>query len=172
MNEIGKQSLFKRTLLNAPIILLFISVLNDFDFNYLDLNYFSFNFTHILIFYCGLRKNINLGYGLIFLAGIINDTIVNLPMGLSSLSYLLICLSSAYLKTITLRPSLLNDLIYFLITILVVNSFSYILLTLIFSIPLEYTNLLINVFYTFLLYFLFVHLFRFYEKIILGQLDV
>ena len=93
-------------------------------------------------------------------------------MGLSSLSYLLICLSSAYLKTITLRPSLLNDLIYFLITILVVNSFSYILLTLIFSIPLEYTNLLINVFYTFLLYSLFVHLFRFYEKIILGQLDV
>ena len=73
------------------------------------LNYFSFNFTHILIFYCGLRKNINLGYGLIFLAGIINDTIVNLPMGLSSLSYLLICLSSAYLKTITLRPSLLKD---------------------------------------------------------------
>ena len=40
------------------------------------------------------------------------------------------------------------------------------MLTLIFSIPLEYTNLLINVFYTFLLYFLFVHLFRFYEKII------
>ena len=33
-----------------PIILLFISVLNEFDFNYLKLDYFSFNFPFILIF--------------------------------------------------------------------------------------------------------------------------
>ena len=113
MNFIGKKNLTRKLLLNAPIILLFISVLNDFDFNYLDLKYFSFNFTYILIFYCGLKKNINLGYGLIFLAGIINDTVLNLPIGLSSLSYLLICVSAAYLRTITLRPSILKDLIYF-----------------------------------------------------------
>ena len=34
-----------------PIILLFISVLNEFDFNYLNLKYFSFNFPFILIFF-------------------------------------------------------------------------------------------------------------------------
>ena len=56
MNFIGKKNLTRKLLLNAPIILLFISVLNDFDFNYLDLKYFSFNFTYILIFYCGLKK--------------------------------------------------------------------------------------------------------------------
>ena len=167
MNEIGRQSLFKRTLLNAPIILLFISVLNVFNFNY-----FSFNLTYILIFYCGLRKNINLGYMLIFLAGIINDTVNNLPIGLSSLTYLLICVSASYLRTITLKPSLLKDLIYFLFTILVVNSLSYILLTLIFSISIEYTSLLKDVLFTFLLYFLFAHLFRFYEKTIIRNLDV
>ena len=172
MNKINKKSIFRNILLNAPIILLFVSVLNDFDFNYLDINYFSFNFIHILIFYCGLKKNINLGYGLIFLAGIINDTVINLPLGFSSLTYLLICVSAAYLRTITLRPSLLKDLIYFLVTILVVNSFSYILLTLIFSISLEYENLLINTFFTFLLYPLFTHLFNFYERIILRKSDV
>ena len=172
MNKISKKSLIKKLLLNAPIILLFISVLNDFDFNYLDLNYFSFNFTYILIFYCGLKKNINLGYGLIFLAGIINDTVINLPIGLSSLLYLLICVSAAYLRTITLRPSLFKDWIYFLVTILVVNSFSYILLNLFFSIQIEYKDFLINIFFTFILYLIFAYLFKFYEITILRKSDV
>jgi hypothetical protein len=172
MNFINKKKLTRKLLLNAPIILLFISVLNDFDFNYLNLKYFSFNFTYILIFYCGLKKNINLGYGLIFLAGVINDTILNLPIGLSSLSYLLICVSAAYLRTITLRPSIFKDLIYFLVTILLVNSISYILLTLFFSIPIEYEDLLVNIFFTFLLYFIFAHLFKLYEITIIGKSDV
>jgi hypothetical protein len=171
MTQISKKSLINKVLLNAPIILLFISVLNDFDFNYLELNYFSFNFTYILIFYCGLKKNINLGYGLIFLAGIINDTVINLPIGLSSLSYLLICVSAAYVSTITLSPSLLIDLILWLVTILVVNSLSYILLTLIFFIPIEYKDLLVNIFFTFLLYSIFANLFRFYE-VTIGRSDV
>ena len=172
MTKINKQNFTRIILSNAPIILLFISVLNEFDFNNLGLKYFSFNFTFILIFYCGLRKNMTLGYGLIFLAGLINDAITNLPMGLSSLSYLLICVSASYLKTITLRPSLLKDLIYFLVTILVVNSLSYIFLPIIFFISVEYTYLLTNTFFTFLLYFVFAHLFRFYEKMIFGRFDV
>ena len=34
-----------------PVLVLFISVLNEFDLNYLNLNYFSFNFPFILIFF-------------------------------------------------------------------------------------------------------------------------
>ena len=36
--------LFKKLLTFGPIILLFISVLNEFDFNYLNYEYFTFNF--------------------------------------------------------------------------------------------------------------------------------
>ena len=64
-----------------PVIILFISVLNEFDLNYLDLNYFSFNFPFILIFYWSLKKPEYLGYGLIFFAGIINDVVVGFPIG-------------------------------------------------------------------------------------------
>ena len=39
-----------------PIIILFISVLNEFDFNYLNLEYFSFNFPFILIFFLQLKS--------------------------------------------------------------------------------------------------------------------
>ena len=38
-----------------PILILFISVLNEFDFNYLNIKYFSFNFPFILIFFFTLK---------------------------------------------------------------------------------------------------------------------
>ena len=39
-----------------PIIVLFVSVLNEFDLNYLGLKYFSFNFPFILIFFFHFKR--------------------------------------------------------------------------------------------------------------------
>ena len=44
MGNISKLSNLKKILEKGPIILLIVSVLNEFDFNYLNLKYFSFNF--------------------------------------------------------------------------------------------------------------------------------
>ena len=96
MVEFTKITITNRILRYAPILLLFISVLNEFDFNYLELKYFSFNFPFVLIFYWSLKKAESLGYGFIFIAGIINDVVVGLPMGISSLAYLLICGFAAF----------------------------------------------------------------------------
>ena len=132
----------------------------------------SFNFTHILIFYCSLRKKFSIGYGYIFIAGLINDVVIAIPLGLSSLIYLIICSFASYLKNITLRPSLTKDWIYFLITILVVNSFSFTMLTIIFSYTQSYTDILINSFYTFLFYIVFAYCFKILETKIFGKSDV
>jgi hypothetical protein len=72
------------------------------------------------------------------------------------------------ISNITLSPSLLKDWIYFLLTILVVNSFIYILSTLFFLLSIEYFDLLINIFFTFLLYPIFYYLFETYQKKIIG----
>ena len=160
---------FKKILSNIPIILLFVSVLNNYDFNYLGLKYFSFNFSYILIFYYSLKKSESLGYIYIFIAGLFNDAVVGTPLGLSSLMYLILCGAAAYLRNITLRPNLLKDWIFFLITVLVVNSIWYTLLTLFFLIPLDYYHLLINSFFTFLFYIIFNYLFGIYDKIIFGN---
>ena len=132
MDQFAKNTLFKSLLKYAPIALLFISVLNEFDFNYLELKYFSFNFPFILIFYWSLKKSESLGYGLIFIAGLINDVVVGFPMGISSLSYLLICGFTAYLRNITLRPNIFQDWLFFLLTIVFASSLSYSLLVLFF----------------------------------------
>ena len=50
-----------------PIIILTISVLNEFDFNYLNLKYFSFNFPFILIFFFTLKDFKHFDYFFVFL---------------------------------------------------------------------------------------------------------
>ena len=149
-----------------PIILLFISVLNEFDFNYLNLDYFSFNFPFILIFFFTLKDFKNFDYILIFIAGLFNDTVVGLPLGISSFSYTLICIATAYIRNITIRPSPIKDWFYFLFIISLINSFNYSILTLFFSLELDLMNYLVNTFFTFLFYIMFVTIFKYYMKVL------
>ena len=172
MIRFTKTSIFNNLLRYAPILLLFISVLNEFDFNYLELKYFSFNFPFILIFYWSLKRSETLGYGLVFIAGLFNDVVVGLPIGVSSFAYLLICGFSAYLKNITLRPNIIKDWIFFAITILVVNSLMYSILVLFFLLHLDYNDLLVNLLGTFFLYFIFANIFEIYQKLVFGSSNV
>ena len=165
MSSFSKKSFLDIFLRNAPILLLYISVLNEFDFNYLKIDFFSFNFPFILIFYWSLKKSESLGYGFIFIAGLINDVVVGFPLGISSLTYLLICVFASYLRYITLRPNMFKDWIFFLFTILTVSSFIYSLLVLFFSYKIEYNTLIINLTFTFLLYFVFSYLFKYLLRI-------
>tara|TARA_B110001452_G_scaffold247674_1_gene233881 strand:- start:7 stop:525 length:519 start_codon:yes stop_codon:yes gene_type:complete len=172
MSRFYKNSFLANLVRFMPILLLFISVLNEIDFNTLVFKYFSFNFSYILIFYFSLKKSESLGYGLIFVAGLFNDAITGFPLGVSSLIYLLICGFAAYLRNITLRPNLIKDWMFFLITILVVNSILYTVLTLIFSYQIDYFDKLSNTFFTFFLYLIFSYFFQIYEKLISGISNV
>ena len=151
-----------------PMILLFVSVMNDFDFNDVGLKYFSFNFSYILIFYYTLKRKEALGYVSLFIAGLFNDVIVGLPMGISSLLFLLLCGFASYLRNITLRPNLVKDWIFFLITLLIINSFSYISLVFIFEYDINHTNSIVNTLFTFIFYILFTYIFHFIEDFFKG----
>ena len=172
MGELNKLSNFRKILEKGPIILLIVSVLNEFDFNYLNLKYFSFNFPFILIYFWSLKKSGSLGYGLIFLSGLFNDIVTGFPIGVSSLAYLLICGFSAYLRNITLRPSAIKDWFFFGFTILVVNSLIYLIISLIFNVELNYYSILVNILFTFLFYIIFSGLFNYYLKLIFGAHSV
>ena len=147
-----------------PILILYISVLNEFDLNYLNLEYFSFNFPFILIFFFTLKDFKHFDYILVFIAGLFNDTVVGLPLGISSLSYTLICISTAYLRNITIRPNSMKDWFYFLLIISLINSLNYSILTLFFSLDLILMNYLVNTFFTFSFYIVFTSLFKYYLR--------
>tara|TARA_B110000238_G_scaffold166341_1_gene181999 strand:- start:412 stop:924 length:513 start_codon:yes stop_codon:yes gene_type:complete len=163
------KKLTRKIISKIPLILLFVSVLNNYDFNYLGLKYFSFNFSYILIFYYSLKKSESLGYTFIFVAGLFNDVVVGTPIGLSSLMYLILCVAASYLRNITLRPSLIKDCIFFLMTILLINSLLFVALNFIFNYELNYFDQIINITYTFLLYSLFSNLFDFFENYLVGS---
>ena len=147
-----------------PIIILFISVLNEFDLNYLNLDYFSFNFPFILIFFFTLKDFKNFDYLLVFFAGLINDTVVGLPLGISSLSYILICIATSYFRNITIRPNQIKDWFYFLFILSLLNSINFSILTLFFSFKLILMDYLVNTFFTWAFYIVFVSIFNYYLR--------
>ena len=155
-----------------PMTIFFLSVLNEIYFNNLGLKYFSFNFSYILIFYYSVKKSKGLGYGLIFIAGLFNDAVVGIPIGISSLSYLILCGAAAYLRNITLRPSLMKDWIFFLISLFIVNSISFLILTLIFNYEISFLDQIINIIFTFLFFPFFSYIFSFIEGTMIGRVYV
>ena len=169
MSSLNKNTFIKSLLFYLPVFLLFLSVLNEIDFNYIKIEYFSFNFVHILIFYWTLKNPRYLSYGSIFLAGIVNDVVVGIPIGFSSFCYLLICAVTAYLRNITITPNFINDWISLLFTILLINSIQVVSLDFIFSIEVNYMRYLINSGFTFIFYPIFLFLFNNLEKKIKTQ---
>ena len=161
MIRLSKKNYFYKIYTWLPIIFLFLSVFNEFDLNYLNIDYFSFNFPFILIFYFSLKEYNRFDYFLVFIAGLVNDTVVGLPLGLSSLSYILICIFATYLRNITISPNLIKDWFYFLFMI---NSINYSILFLFFSYELDITLFIINNFFTFLFYIIFSIFFKRYLK--------
>ena len=164
MSSLNKNNLIKSLLFYLPIFFLCVSVLNEIDFNYLEIEYFSFNFVYILIFYWTLKNPRYLNYGSVFFAGLVNDVVVGLPIGVSSFCYLLICAVTAYLRNITITPNFLNDWISLLLTILLINSIQVISLDFIFSIEVNYMQYIVNSGFTFLFYPIFLSLFNILEK--------
>ena len=164
MIRFQKKNLFYKIYTWLPILALFISVFNEFDFNYLNIDYFSFNFPFILIFYFALKAYQKFDYFLVFLAGLFNDTVVGLPLGLSSLSYILICIFATYLRNITISPNLIKDWFYFLFIISLINSINFSVLFLFFSYELDITLFIVNNFFTFLFYIIFSIFFKRYLK--------
>ena len=171
MSSLNKISLSSFSYSYFPIVILFLSVFNEFDFNFLKIEYFSFNFVHILIFFWTLKNPNHLGYISIFLAGIINDVIIGIPIGVTSFCYLLICSVTAYIRNITLTPNFINDWLSFLFTILLINSIQVTILDLVFLIEVNHLKYLINTGFTFIFYPIFFILFNYINKKIIIRLN-
>ena len=169
MSSLNKSSFFHIFIFYFPTLILFLSVFNEIDFNYLKIEYFSFNFVHILIFYWTLKNPDSLGYFSVFLAGVINDVIIGIPIGISSLCYLILCAVTAYIRNITLSPNFVKDWFSFLFTMILINSIQVIILDLIFLIEINYTSYVVNTGFTFLFYPIFFVLFNSLSQTILQK---
>ena len=161
-----KSSFIGRFLSFIPLLILFFLAFSETDFNFEKLSFLSFNLIYILIFYWVLKNPDILGYGFIFLAGIINDVVVGLPIGISSVTYLILAGFAAYLRYLTVQPSLIYDWIIFVPSIAVTNSIYFYILRIFFNIDVNYIALLLNTGVTILFYPIIGILFGFLAKVI------
>ena len=151
---------------SAPLILLIYICISEFHTHFYFWKIFSFNIQFIIIYYWILRDPSILGYGFIFLCGMINDVVLSLPLGVSSLSYLFVSLVAAYVRNATVRSTLFTDWFTSVIAILGGNLITYFLLQNFTELKMDYTTVFYNSMFTFILYPFFWFIFDLYKKII------
>ena len=132
-----------------PLLLLFFISLNGNSI--IDLKLFSINIHYILVYYWVLRQPQSLGYGFIFLSGIISDVVFGFPLGVNALSLLIIAAVAAYVRVVTVRITLINDWISFIPALLLAN-FIYFLSLYFSNYSIDYLYLFKNSIFTFIFY--------------------
>ena len=148
MAYIYKQIKYKFFELLPVLLLFFISLSGN---SIVDLKFFSINVHYILVYYWVLRKPRNLGYGYIFLSGIISDVIFGFPLGINALSLLIIAAVAAYIRVVTVRVTLVNDWISFIPALLFAN-FIYFFSLYFSNYSIDYLYLFKNSIFTFVFY--------------------
>ena len=148
MAYIYKQVKFKFFELLPILLLFFISFSGN---SVIDLIFFSVNVHYILVYFWVLRKPRYLGYGFIFLSGIISDVVFGFPLGVNALSLLVIAGVAAYVRFVTVRITLVNDWISFIPALLIAN-FIYFLSLHLSDYSVDYLYLFKNSIFTFIFY--------------------
>ena len=143
-----KQIKFRFFELLPLILLLFISLNGN---STIDLKLFTVNIHYILVYYWVLRQPESLGYGFIFLSGIISDVVYGIPLGVNALSLLVIAATAAYVRVVTVRITLINDWISFIPALLFAN-FIYFLSLYFSNYSVDYFYLFKNSIFTFAFY--------------------
>ena len=151
----------------GPLILLYYLSISEIDSHFE--NYFeilSFNIQLIIIYFWVSKRPEALGSGHIFFAGLINDVVTGFPLGLSSLSYLIVSLVATYVKNMTVNTRITTDWFTFFIAIFFSNLILFILLSNFSEIAVSVTEMSYNTFFTLIFFPFFWFLFTYYNSII------
>ena len=151
----------------GPLLLLYYLSISEID-TYFE-NFFeilSFNIQLIIIYFWVLKRPEALGSGHIFFAGLINDVVMGFPLGLSSLTYLIISLVATYVKNMTVNTRITTDWFTFFIAIFFSNLTFFILLSNFSDIRVSITEVSYNTFFTLIFFPFFWFLFTYYNSII------
>lgn len=157
---------------SIPLITLYYLSISEIDTHFSNMfEILSFNLQIIIIYYWMLKNSSVLGNGHIFFAGIINDAVMGLPLGISSISYLTVSFVASYIRQVTVNMSLFTDWFTFILAIFFSN-LVYLVFILNFSdLQISYVDMSYNAFFTFLFYPFIWTIFNFYKKIMFLRAD-
>jgi rod shape-determining protein MreD len=168
----AKPNLINKIFNSGPLFLLYFLSMSEVDTNLEKIfEIFSFNLPIIIIYFWILKRPSVLGTGHIFLAGLINDVVMGSPLGISSLSYLVVCLFSNYVRNKSVNTTIASDWFTFLIALIFANLLFFLLLNNFSEIIISYTKISYNTFFTLFLFPIFWLIFSLYQSNFMSSQD-
>ena len=168
----------KSTLLNkiynaGPILLLYYLCISEVDTNLEKIfEIFSLNFQIILIYFWVLKRPEIMANGHIFVAGLINDVVMGFPMGISSLSYLIIIFFGTYVRNKSVNTTIASDWFTFFMAMIFSNLLFFSLLNNFSDLSFSMSKIGYNMFFTLFMFPIFWLLFNIYQMTLIGNRDV
>ena len=107
----AKSSFINKIFNAGPLILLYYLCISEVDTNLEKIfEIFTLNFQIILIYFWVIKRPDIMANGHVFLAGLINDVVMGFPLGISSLSYLIIIFVGSYVRNKSVNTTIASDL--------------------------------------------------------------
>ena len=163
----AKSNIIHKLFAAGPLILLYYLSISEIDTHFE--SYFeilSFNIQLIIIYFWCLKRPEILGNGHIFFAGLINDVIMGIPLGSSSISYLVVSLTATYVKNMTVNTRITTDWFTFFISVFFSNLVFFILLNNFSEVAISLVEISYNTFFTLIFFPFFWFLFTFYQSMV------
>ena len=168
----AKLNLFHKILNAGPLIFLYYLSISEVDTNLEKVfEIFTFNLPIIIIYFWILKRPSVLGTGHIFVAGLINDVVMSFPLGVSSLSYLVVCFFSNYVRNKSVNTTIASDWFTFLIALIFANLLFFSLINNFSEITISYAKIGYNTFFTLFLFPILWLIFSVYHVNFIGGKD-
>ena len=168
----ARGSIIKKFYNAGPLILLYYLCISEVDTNLEKIfEIFTLNFQIILIYFWVLKRPEILANGHIFIAGLINDVVMGFPLGISSLSYLIIIFVGTYVRNKSVNTTIASDWFTFFMAMLFSNLLFFSLLNNFSDLSFSFSKIGYNMFFTFFMFPIFWLLFNLYQITFIGNRD-
>ena len=168
----AKRTIIHKLFAAGPLFLLYYLSISEIDTNLEKIfEIFSFNLQIIIIFFWIIKRPILMGSGHIFLAGLINDVVMGFPLGISSLSYLVVCFVGNYVRNKSVNTTIASDWATFLIALIFSNLIFFSLINNFTDLTISYSKIGYNFFFTLFLFPVFWVLFNIYQMNFIASQD-
>jgi rod shape-determining protein MreD len=168
----AKLNILNKIYAAGPLILLYYLSISDVDANLENfLEIFSINLQIIIIYFWMIKRPSLMGTGHIFVAGLINDVVMGFPLGISSLSYLVVCFVGNYVRNKSVNTTLASDWFTFFLALLFSNVLFFSLINNFSDLAIPFSKIGYNTFFTLFLFPIFWFLFNIYQMSFIGSQD-
>ena len=168
----AKTSFINKIYNAGPLILLYYLCISEIDTNLEKIfEIFTLNFQIIIIYFWVLKRPEIMANGHVFLAGLVNDVVMGFPLGISSLSYLIVIFVGTYVRNKSVNTTIASDWFTFLIAMLFSNLLFFSFLNNFSELTFTLTKIGYNTFFTLFMFPVFWLLFNIYQLTFIGNRD-